>query len=54
MHGFRLLQYSEDSFTFATPAQNYGLLCDTVANLSSFLAEKMDLAPLDIREESVK
>lgn len=49
-YGFRLLKYSEDSVTFAAPEKCYAQLCDIVANLAAFLAEGMDLAPLDIIE----
>ena len=50
-YGFRLLKYSENSVTFAAPEKYYAQLCDIVANLAAFLAEGMDLAPLDIIEE---
>lgn len=51
---FRLLRFSQDSFTIAAPKEHYALLCDTVANLSAFLAEKMELIPLDVKEETIR
>lgn len=50
--GFRLLKYSQDSITFAAPEKYYAQLCDAVANLATFLAEKMDLTPLEIIEKT--
>lgn len=51
IYGFRLLKYSQDSITFATPERYYAQLCDAVANLATFLAEKMRVTPLDIIEK---
>ena len=51
IYGFRLLKYSQDSITFAASEQYYAQLCDAVANLATFLAEKMDLTPLEIIEK---
>lgn len=53
-YGFRMLRYSKDSFTIATPEKHYAHLCDTVANLAAFLAEKMELAPLDVIEQTLQ
>lgn len=50
-YGFRMLRYSQDSLTIATPERHYAHLCDTVANLAAFLAEKLALAPLDVTEQ---
>lgn len=50
MYGYRLLRFSQDSFTIATTAEYYGQLCEIVANLSTYLAEKEDLVPLIVKE----
>ena len=54
IQGYRLLQYRQDSFTIATTAQHYEQLCETVANLATYLAEKQNLIPLIIREDTIK
>lgn len=50
MYGYRLLQFSQNSFTIATTTEYYGQLCEIVANLSTYLAEKQDLVPLIVKE----
>lgn len=50
MYGFRLLHYSQDSFIIAAPEKHYAQLCDSIANLAAFLAEKMNLLPINIKE----
>lgn len=54
IQGYRLLQYRQDSFTIATTAQHYEQLCETVANLATYLAEKQNLIPLIIKEDTIK
>ena len=54
IQGYRLLQYRQDSFTIATTAQHYEQLCETVANLATYLAEKQNLIALIIREDTIK
>lgn len=49
--GYRMLRFTPDSFTIATTEDNYAQLCEIVANLSTFLAEKQGLLPLTIKEE---
>ena len=49
--GYRMLQFTSDSFTIATTEDYYAQLCEIVANLSTFLAEKQGLLPLTIKEE---
>lgn len=49
--GYRMLRFTDDSFTIATTEDNYAQLCEIVANLSTFLAEKQGLLPLTIKEE---
>ena len=49
--GYRMLCFTSDSFTIATTEDNYAHLCETVANMSTFLAEKQGLLPLTVREE---
>lgn len=49
--GYRMLRFTSDSFTIATTENNYAQLCEIVANLSTFLAEKQGLLPLTIKEE---
>lgn len=49
--GYRMLRFTPDSFTIATMEDNYAQLCEIVANLSTFLAEKQGLLPLTIKEE---
>ena len=51
IYGYRLLQYSPDSFSIATSSKYYGQLCEIVANLSTYLAEKQELIPLIVKEE---
>lgn len=48
--GYQMLRFTDDSFTIATTKDNYAQLCEIVANLSTFLAEKQGLLPLTIRE----
>lgn len=50
MYGYRLLRFSPDSFTIATTEKYYGQLCEIVANLSTYLAEKQDLISLIVKE----
>lgn len=54
IQGYRLLQYRQDSLTIATTAKHYEQLCDTVANLATYLAEKQNLIPLIIKEDTIK
>lgn len=54
IQGYRLLQYRQDSFTIATAAQHYEQLCEVVANLATYLAEKQNLIPLIIKEDTIK
>lgn len=54
MQGYRLLRYCQDSFTVATSAQHYEQLCEVVANLATYLAEKQNLIPLIIKEDTIK
>lgn len=49
--GYRMLRFTADSFTIATTEDSYAQLCETVANLSTFLAEKQGLLPLTTKEE---
>lgn len=49
--GYRILRFTPDSFTIATMEDNYAQLCENVANLSTFLAEKLRILPLKIKEE---
>lgn len=49
--GYRMLRFTSDSFTIATTEDNYSQLCEIVANLSTYLAEKQGLLPLTIKEE---
>lgn len=49
--GYRMLRFTSDSFTIATTEDNYAQLCEIVANLSTYLAEKQGLLPLTIKEE---
>lgn len=49
--GYRMLRFTSDSFTIATTEDNYAQLCEIVANLSTYLAEKQGLSPLTIKEE---
>ncbi|MDE7432409.1 MAG: hypothetical protein K2N34_10930 [Lachnospiraceae bacterium] len=49
--GYRMLRFSSDSFTIATTEGDYAQLCEIVANMSTFLAEKQGLLPLTIKEE---
>lgn len=49
--GYRMLCFTPDSFTIATTEDNYAHLCEIVANLSTFLAEKQGILPLIIKEE---
>lgn len=49
--GYRMLCFTSDSFTIATTEDNYAQLCEIVANLSTYLAEKQGLLPLTIKEE---
>lgn len=49
--GYRILRFTSDSFTVATTKDNYAQLCEIVANLSTFLAEKQGFLPLTIKEE---
>ncbi len=49
--GYRMLRFTSDSFTIATTEDNYANLCEIVANLSTFLAQKQGLLPLTIKEE---
>ena len=46
-----MLRFTSDSFTIATTEDNYAQLCEIVANLSTYLAEKQGLLPLTIKEE---
>lgn len=50
LYGYRLLRFSQDSFTIATTEEHYGLLCEIVANLSTYLAEKQGMVPLVVKE----
>lgn len=52
--GYRLLQYRQDSLTFATTAEHYEQLCEIIANLATYLAEKQNLIPLIIKENTIK
>ena len=54
INGYRLLQYRSDSLTFATTAEHYEQLCETIANLATYLAEKQNLIPLIIKENTIK
>lgn len=49
--GYKMLRFTSDSFTIATTEDNYAQLCEIVANMSTFLAEKQGLLPLTIKEE---
>ncbi|MDE5824484.1 MAG: hypothetical protein K2H91_07370 [Lachnospiraceae bacterium] len=49
--GYRMLRFTSDSFTIAITEDNYVQLCEIVANLSTFLAEKQGLLSLTIKEE---
>ena len=49
--GYRMLRFTSDSFTIATTEDNYAQLCEIVANLSTYLAEKQGLLPLTIKEK---
>lgn len=49
--GYKMLRFTSDSFTIATTENNYAQLCEIVANLSTYLAEKQGLLPLTIKEE---
>lgn len=48
--GFRMLSFSSDSFTIAVTEDNYAQICEIVANLSTFLAEKQGILPLTVKE----
>lgn len=50
-YGLRLLSYSQDSFIFAIPKMHHAQLTDAIVNLTAVLAKKMNLIPVDIREE---
>ncbi len=54
IYGYRLLRFSKDSFTIATTADYYGQLCEIVANLSTYLAEKQGLVPLIVKGDAIK
>lgn len=54
IQGYRLLRYCQDSFTVAVSAQYYEQLCEVVANLATYLAEKQNLIPLIIKENTIK
>lgn len=54
IQGYRLLQFGHDSLTIATVSQYYEELCEIVANLATYLAEKQDLIPLIIKEDTRK
>lgn len=54
IYGYRLLRFAQDSFTIATTAEYYGQLCEIVANISSYLAEKQALVPLIVKEDTIK
>lgn len=54
IQGYRLLQYRQDAFTIATSAQHYEQLCEAVTSLATYLAEKQELIPLIIKEDTVK
>ena len=54
MYGYRLLCFSQDSFTIATTTEYYGQLCEIVANLSAYLAKKQDLISLVVKENIQK
>lgn len=49
----RLLRFSQDSFTIAA-AEYHGQLCDAVAGISVFLAERRGLVPLTIKEDTAE
>lgn len=50
LYGYRLLWFSQDSFTIATTEEHYGQLCEIVANLSTYMAEKQGMVPLVVKE----
>ena len=52
IYGYRLLRFAKDSFTIATTAEYYGQLCEIVANISTYLAERQDLIPLIVKEKT--
>lgn len=54
IQGYRLLQYRQDALTIATSAQHYEQLCEAVTSLATYLAEKQELIPLIIKEDTVK
>ena len=54
IYGYRLLQYSPDSFFIATSSKYYGQLCEIMANLSTYLAERQDLIPLIVKEDTIR
>lgn len=54
IYGYRLLRFAKDSFTIATTAEYYGQLCEIVANISTYLAERQDLVPLIVKEDTIK
>ncbi len=54
IQGYRLLQYRQDAFTMATSAQHYEQLCEAVTSLATYLAEKQELIPLIIKEDTIK
>lgn len=49
--GYRLLQFTENSFSIATTEENYPQLQEIVANLSTYFAEQQGLLPLTVKEE---
>ena len=54
IEGYRLLQYRQDAFTVATSARHYEQLCEAVTSLATYLAEKQELIPLIIKEDTIK
>lgn len=54
IQGYRLLQYRQDALTIATSAQHYEQLCEAVTSLATYLAEKQELIPLIIKEDTIK
>lgn len=50
----RLLRFSQDSFTIAAAEEYHGQLCDAVAGISAFLAERRGLVPLTIKEDTAE
>lgn len=49
--GYRLLQFTENSFSIATTEENYPQLQEIVANLSTYFAGQQGLLPLTVKEE---